>query len=87
MRTFLAPLKECKEFNEAEKCLSIGNTPVHLTGCIESQKCHLISGLGTNYPFQVIITYNDLKAKEIYEDYRLYNRNVFFLSKQRYYVL
>ena len=78
MRTFLAPLKECKEFNEAEKCLSIGNTPVHLTGCIESQKCHLISGLGTNYPFQVIITYNDLKAKEIYEDYRLYNRNVFF---------
>ncbi len=77
MRTFLAPLKELNEFNKAEKCLLMGNTPIHLTGCIEAQKCHLISGLGMGYPFQVIVTYNDLKAKEIYEDYKLYNRNVF----------
>ncbi len=77
MRTFLAPLKELNEFNKAEKCLSIGNTPLHLTGCIDSQKCHLISGLGKGYPFQIIVTYNELKAKEIYEDYKLYNKNVF----------
>ena len=26
--------------------------------------------------YKVIVTYNDLKAKEIYEEYRFYDRNV-----------
>ena len=28
---------------------------------------------------KVIVTYNDLKAKEIYEDYRLYDKNVLYI--------
>ena len=55
----------------------MNNLPVQITGCIDSQKCHVMFGLGDGINFKVIITYNDLKAKEIYEDYRLYDKNVF----------
>ncbi|MBO5198610.1 MAG: transcription-repair coupling factor [Lachnospiraceae bacterium] len=48
-----------------------------VTGCIDSQKCHLINALGEHYPFRLIITYNDLKAKEICEDFKLYCRECF----------
>ena len=36
----------------------------------------MIHGLGEGFKRKVIVTYNDLKAKEIYEDYRLYDKNV-----------
>lgn len=78
MRTFINPLKELKEFNEIKDSLKLKNTPVQITGCIDSQKCHLIYGLGEEYPQKLIVTYNDLKAKEICEDYKLYDKNVFF---------
>nr|WP_123608058.1 transcription-repair coupling factor [Mobilisporobacter senegalensis] len=57
--------------------MTLKNTPIHVSGCIDSQKCHLISGLSEGYRNKLIITYNDLKAKEIYEDYKLYDRNIF----------
>lgn len=77
LNTFLAPLRELNEFNEVQKNVDIGNTPVHITGCIDSQKCHLIYGMSNSYPYRIIITHNDLKAKEIYEDYKLYDKNVY----------
>ena len=77
MKTFTTPLKELKEFNDIKDNLTLKNTPVQVTGCIDSQKCHLISGLGEGYPWKLIITYNDIKAKEIYEDYKLYDKNVY----------
>ena len=77
MKTFIEPLKELKEFNDIRDNIIINNLPVQITGCIDSQKCHLIHGLGDGITFKVIVTHNDLKAKEIYEDYRLYDRNVF----------
>ncbi|WP_313130345.1 transcription-repair coupling factor [Anaerocolumna sp.] len=77
MKTFTSPLKELKEFNDIKDNLKLKNTPVQVTGCIDSQKCHLISGLGEGYPWKLVITYNDMKAKEIYEDYKLYDKNVY----------
>ncbi len=77
MKTFTTPLKELKEFNDIKDNLKLKNTPLQVTGCIDSQKCHLISGLGEGYPWKLIITYNDMKAKEIYEDYKLYDKNVY----------
>ncbi len=77
MKTFTTPLKELKEFNDIKDNLKLKNTPVQVTGCIDSQKCHLISGLSEGYLWKLIITYNDMKAKEIYEDYKLYDKNVY----------
>jgi transcription-repair coupling factor (superfamily II helicase) len=77
LKTFTEPLKELKEFNDIRSNIKLGNLPIQLTGCIDSQKCHLIYSLGEEHPFKIIVTYNDLKAKEIYEDYRLYDKEVF----------
>lgn len=77
MKTFTSPLKELKEFNDMKDNLKLKNTPVQITGCIDSQKCHIISGLGEGYPWKLIITYSDMKAKEIYEDYKLYDKSVY----------
>lgn len=77
MKTFTEPLKELKEFNDIRDNIIMGELPVQITGCIDSQKCHLIHGLSDGFKFKVIVTYDELKAKEIYEDYRLYDKNVF----------
>lgn len=77
MNMFLEPLKELSEFLEAGDCLSKGNTPVHITGCIDSQKCHFSWGLGRELPYRIIVTYDERKAKELYEDFKLYDREVY----------
>lgn len=77
MKTFIAPLKELKEFNDIRDNILRKTLPVQVTGCIDSQKCHLIHGLSEGFKFKVIVTYNDMKAKEIYEDYRLYDKEVY----------
>lgn len=77
MNTFLEPLRELKEFNEVKEYLTLRKTPIQVTGCIDSQKCHVMYGLGKDIPFKIIVTYNEIKAKEIYEDYRIYDKNVF----------
>ena len=77
MKTFIAPLRELKEFNDIRDNIRLKDLPVQVTGCIDSQKCHLIHGLSEGFKFKIIVTYNDLKAKEIYEDYRLYDREVY----------
>ena len=76
MKTFTAPLMELKEFIDIRDNIKSKTLPVQVTGCIDSQKCHLIHGLGEDFKYKVIVTYNDLKAKEIYEDYRLYDKDV-----------
>ncbi len=77
MKTFITPLMELKEFIDIKENIKMKTLPVQITGCIDSQKCHLIHGLGEEFKYRVIVTYNDLKAKEIYEDYRLYDKDVF----------
>lgn len=77
MKTFIAPLMELKEFNDIKENIKLKTLPVQVTGCIDSQKCHLMHGLGEGFRYRVIVTYNDLKAKEIYEDYRLYDKEVY----------
>ncbi len=77
MKTFVSPLLELKEFNDIRDNIIMRTLPVQVTGCIDSQKCHLIHGLGRDFRYRVIVTYNDLKAKEIYEDYRLYDKEVY----------
>ena len=76
MRTFTAPLMEYKDFNDIRQNITLREFPVQITGCIDSQKCHMIHALTEDIPFKLIVTYNDSKAKEIYEDYKLYDRSV-----------
>ena len=76
MRALLAPLSELGEYEEIRKLLAGKRSSVALSGCADSQKLHMIYGLGDGFRRKLIVTYNDLRAKEMYEDYRFYDRNV-----------
>ena len=76
MRALLAPLEELGEYEEIKKMLIRESVSVALSGCVDSQKLHMIYGLGDSYRYRIIITFSDLRAKELYEDYKFYDRNV-----------
>lgn len=78
MKTLLAPLQEMEEYAQLKIAVERGNTPVAVIGGIEAQKCHMIYGMETLMDVRVIVTHNELRAKEIVEDYRLYDRNVMY---------
>ncbi len=75
MRTFTAPLYELGEFEEIRKLLKKPGAAA-LTGCVDSQKMHMVYGLSDGFKYKIIVTFNDIRAKDIYEDYKLYDKNV-----------
>jgi len=77
MEVLRAPLRELGEFEEIQGKLK-KREPLCLgiSGCVDSQKLHMIFGLGEGFRYKLIITYSDQRMREICEDYRLYDRNV-----------
>ncbi len=76
MRALLAPLEELAEYEEIKRTLTKEKAAVSLSGCVDSEKLHIIYGLSDGFRYKIIATYSDLKAKELYEDYKFYDRNV-----------
>ena len=53
-----------------------------ITGCIDAQKPHLMHALGKDYAKRLIITFQEQRARELYEEYRFYDPGaVFFPAK------
>lgn len=80
MQALLAPLKELAEYgnirDSVRKRTGGPGATAALTGCVDSQKLHMIYGLGDGFRIKTIVTYSDLKAREIFEEYKFYDRNV-----------
>lgn len=76
MRALMAPLEELGEFEEIKKKLAKDHFCAALSGCVESQKFHMAYGFSEGFKNKLIVTFSDLRVKEILEDYRLYDRNV-----------
>ena len=70
MRALLAPLLELGEYEEIRKLLGKERAAVTLSGCVDSEKLHMIYGLGDGFRNKIIVTFSDLKTKELYEDYQ-----------------
>ena len=76
MKALTAPLWEMAEFPQIAETLQNDSNSVLLTGCVDSQKLHMIYGFSGGFTYKIIVTYSDLKAKELYEDYKFYDKNV-----------
>ena len=83
MQALLAPLQELAEYGNIREAIrkragkpDSQGAVAALTGCVDSQKLHMIYGLSDGFRIKVIVTYSDIKAKEIYEEYKFYDRNV-----------
>ncbi len=75
MNSFTSLLQGSTEYEQTKKALELGRTPVCVTGCVDSQKCHFVASLFEGYRVRAIVTYNDLRAKEICEDLKLFGAN------------
>ncbi len=78
METLLAPLREWEEYNELKIAVEQGNTPVQVSGCLDIQKCHFVYGMEDDFDVRLIVTHNEVRAKEIMEDYGIYRSNVLY---------
>ena len=76
MRALTAPLEELGEYEQIKKQLAKDRACVALTGCVESQKLHMVCGIGDGFQNKLIVTFSDLRVKELAEDYRLYDKDV-----------
>ena len=73
MRAFVEPLQELSEYGQMVKTAD-GNTGlISITGCIDSQKPHMMYAFGNGQKNKLIVTFNEQKAKEIYEEYRFFD--------------
>ncbi len=72
MKAFIQPLQNLAEFEELGKKLGKRQGIIQISGCMDSQKSHLLHGLSQFSQSQLIITADDQKAKDFYEDYRFY---------------
>ncbi|MDO5549844.1 MAG: transcription-repair coupling factor [Lachnospiraceae bacterium] len=70
------PLLELKEYEDLVQALGGKRGPVQATGVLDSQKVHLMYELGREYPWKLVVTYDETRAKEIYDDYRNFTRQV-----------
>ncbi len=81
MEAFRAPMHELGEFEELQARLKKGGIAgmLQVTGCVDSQKAQFIDALCDGQGSRVIVAANDLRAREIYENYRLFDREVLLL--------
>ena len=78
MKSLLQPLLEMAEFEEIKKAAVSNHGIFAVSGCIESQKAHLIYGLSGLFACRLIIAEDEKRAREIFEDYRFYDDSVLF---------
>ena len=78
MKAFIQPLQNLAEFEQIQKCAGENRGVLEISGCIESQKVHMMYGLSGLFPSHLILAEDEKRAKEIYEDYRFYDKEVYY---------
>lgn len=76
MKAFDAPFRELAEYETLRNLLKRQRGIVQADGCVDPQKIHMIAGLGGDFDYRIIVTFSEQKARDIYEDYRFYDKNV-----------
>ena len=77
MKAFLTPLQGLAEFEQICEKGKKNKGVLQVSGCLESQKAHLIYGLCQLAPFRLILAEDERRAREIYEDYRFYDKKIY----------
>ena len=82
-KVFANPLLELADYEELGMALHRKKGPVQLSGCMGSQKVHLMYELGQETGasaggpgWKLVVTYDESSAKEIYDDFRCFTEDV-----------
>ena len=77
MKALLAPLEELADYQEIRKERDKGSGLIRITGCVNSQKTHLMYALGDGCEYRVIVFSSEEKARKAYEECRLFTDRVY----------
>ena len=77
MNALSKPLWELADFADTKDALNKKEICVAVSGCNDSQKVHMIQGMSDGFRMKIIATFSDRRVKELVEDLRLYDRNVY----------
>lgn len=79
LKGLLAPLKDSKEFGEIINAVKGHRYPIGVFGLSESARSYLINGIYEEIDKPcLILTHNDVEARNLYEDLNLYLTNVYY---------
>lgn len=78
MKAFLQPLEYLREYSDIQKELNHLKGAIQITGCIDAQKPHIIYSLNNGSAARIIVTFSEQKAKELYENYHFFDKNVVY---------
>ena len=77
MQAFTAPLMELAEFETVRKKRREQTGIIQFAGCVNSQKTHMMYALSDGFDFKIIAVSSEMKAKQIYEEYKFLDTNVY----------
>lgn len=77
MQAFVKPLGELAEFDEIYNNRAKKKGMIQISGCVNSQKTHLMYAFGDGFHYRVIAVSSEAKAKQVYEEYRILDPAVF----------
>lgn len=83
MKAFTEYLKELSFYEDARRALMAQKT-VLISGCADAQKAQMLCGQGEDYPYKLVLTFSDIKAKELYEDYSFFDKNTILFPAKDY---
>lgn len=80
MQTLLEPLKEYSPIKEIKYNIENERFPLHISGCADSQLVHAVQAVReqTIYKNMIIVTADEQKAKNIVDDYKMYDKKVMY---------
>lgn len=78
MELLRKPLCNLPWYEKACDQLESSHTSIRISGCIDNQKLHIIDALSKSCDVSIIVTHNELKAREIADNYRFYNKDVLY---------
>ena len=80
LQGLLQPLQENNKFITAINSIKNKRFPINISGLSDSGKSYIIDGIFNEIDNSlVIVTHNEIEAKNLYEDLNLYSTNVYFL--------
>ena len=82
MKAFLQPLQDLAGYEDLRRQLQKGRGVYEVTGCLDSQKAQLAAGLAENSRVTLLIAENELKARALFEDCRLYDPETLYYPRR-----
>ena len=77
MQALIAPLMELAEYETVQKKCKKEQGIFQFVGCVNSQKTHMMYALGDGFDFKIIAASSEMKAKQIYEEYRFLDSDIY----------